>query len=235
VSKKLIIMTAAAGLVSFMGSFAIGWLTKPKTAPLRASAEAAGQLAGEQTDISLPVPTAAADSEADAFKKQRKTITEKQLKDLVYQVREKMQEYNRKLQTLELQEQRLQIAQDSLKNDIENLNKLRVELASIVAGIKSERDMLLNSRVKIAQAEKDNLTKIAATYDKMDPEAAAKILTNMSQTQTGRADRNFDDAVKILNYMTERTKAKLIAAIAETEPTLAAVLCRKLKQVIEKD
>ncbi len=234
-SKKLIIMTAAAGLVSFMGSFAIGWLTKPKTAPLRASAEAAGQLAGEQTDISLPVPTAAADSEADAFKKQRKTITEKQLKDLVYQVREKMQEYNRKLQTLELQEQRLQIAQDSLKNDIENLNKLRVELASIVAGIKSERDMLLNSRVKIAQAEKDNLTKIAATYDKMDPEAAAKILTNMSQTQTGRADRNFDDAVKILNYMTERTKAKLIAAIAETEPTLAAVLCRKLKQVIEKD
>lgn len=233
-SKKLIII-AAAGLVSFAGAFAVAWFTNPTTAPPPASAEVAGLLAGEQTGISLPAPTAAADSEADAFTKQKKTITEKQLKDLVYQVREKMQEYNRKLQTLELQEQRLQIAQDSLKNDIENLNKLRVELASIVAGIKSERDMLLNSRVKIAQAEKANLTKIAATYDKMDPEAAAKILTNMSQTQTGRADRNFDDAVKILNYMTERTKAKLIAAIAETEPTLAAVLCRKLKQVIEKD
>jgi peptidoglycan hydrolase CwlO-like protein len=234
VSKKLIIITAA-GLVSFVGAFAAAWFTNPTTAPPPASAEVAGQLAGEQTGIILPAPTAAADSEADAFTKQRKTITEKQLKDLVYQVREKMQEYNRKLQTLELREQRLQIAQDSLKNDIENLNKLRVELASIVAGIKSERDMLLNSRVKIAQAEKVNLTKIAATYDKMDPEAAAKILTNMSQMQTGRADRNFDDAVKILNYMTERTKAKLIAAIAETEPTLAAVLCRKLKQVIEKD
>jgi peptidoglycan hydrolase CwlO-like protein len=234
VSKKLIII-AAAGLVSFVGAFAVAWFTNPTTAPPPASAEVTGQLAGEQTGISLPAPTAAADSEADAFTKQRKTITEKQLKDLVYQVREKMQEYNRKLQTLELREQRLQIAQDSLKNDIENLNKLRVELASIVAGIKSERDMLLNSRVKIAQAEKANLTKIAATYDRMDPEAAAKILTNMSQMQTGRADRNFDDAVKILNYMTERTKAKLIAAIAETEPTLAAVLCRKLKQVIEKD
>jgi len=234
VSKKLIIITAA-GLVSFAGAFAAAWFTNPTTAPPPTSAEVAGLLAGEQTGISLPAPTAAAYSEADAFTKQRKTITEKQLKDLVYQVREKMQEYNRKLQTLELQEQRLQIAQDSLKNDIENLNKLRVELASIVAGIKSERDMLLNSRVKIAQAEKANLTKIAATYDRMDPEAAAKILTNMSQMQTGRADRNFDDAVKILNYMTERTKAKLIAAIAETEPTLAAVLCRKLKQVIEKD
>ena len=233
-SKKLIII-AAAGLVSFAGAFAVAWFTNPTTAPPPASAEVAGLRAGAQTGISQPAPTAAPDSEADAVKKQRKTITEKQLKDLVYQVREKMQEYNRKLQTLELQEQRLQIAQDSLKNDIENLNKLRVELASIVAGIKSERDMLLNSRVKIAQAEKANLTKIAATYDKMDPEAAAKILTNMSQTQTGRGDRNFDDAVKILNYMTERTKAKLIAAIAETEPTLAAVLCRKLKQVIEKD
>ncbi len=233
-SKKLIIITAAAGLVIFVGTFAIGWLTKPKTILQPAAVEAAGQLADGQTDIGLPAPTST-DGEADAFTKQRKTMTEKQLKDLVYEVREKMQEYAGKLSSLEMREQRLQRVQDALKGDIENLNKLRVELASIVAGIKSEQDKLLNSRVKIAQAEKANLTNIAAAYDKMDPASAAKILTNMSQIQGDKTKRNFDDAVKILNYMTDRTKAKLIAAIAETEPVLAAVLCRKLKQVVEKD
>jgi flagellar motility protein MotE (MotC chaperone) len=43
-----------------------------------------------------------------------------------------------------------------------------------------------------------------------------------------------DDAVKILHYMTERTKAKVLAELVTSEPKLAAVLCEKLKQVVEK-
>ena len=54
------------------------------------------------------------------------------------------------------------MAQDTLKKDIENLDNLRVELASTVASLKEERDKLLKSRLEIAQAEKTNLTSIAA-------------------------------------------------------------------------
>jgi flagellar motility protein MotE (MotC chaperone) len=43
----------------------------------------------------------------------------------------------------------------------------------------------------------------------------------------------FDDAVKILHYMGERTKAKLLAELVNTEPKLAASLCERLKQINE--
>ena len=155
---------------------------------------------------------------------------------LAPEVREKIEDYNNKLKGLELKEQRLQIAQDVLKEDVEELNNLRVELTSIVASLKGERDKLLKSRVEVAQTEKANLMSIAATYDKMDATSAGKILTNMNQMESSRhrSDSGIDDAVKILHYMTERTRAKLLAELVTSEPKLAAVLCRRLKQIIEE-
>jgi len=233
-------MIAAVGLVSFAGAFIFAWLTKAAPAGQR---DELGQpaLAGQETELKLPQPGAGtmgalgAGASGGAMKK---AMTEKQLKDLVYEVREKIQEYDRKLQGLEVRERRLQIAQDMLKKDIENLNNLRIELASIVVSLKSERDKLVKSRVEIGQAEKVNLLSIAATYDKMDAASASKILTNMcaSQIQGGGFEgggSSFDDAVKILHYMTERTKGKLLAELVASEPTLAAVLCQRLKQIVE--
>lgn len=42
-----------------------------------------------------------------------------------------------------------------------------------------------------------------------------------------------DDAVKILYYMSERTKAKVLAEVVTTQPQLAAILVQRLKQVTE--
>lgn len=237
-SKKLIIITVAAGLVSFAGTFVYAWLTKPPSAgPLNEPNQPT--LAGGETELELPRPKASpVRTVGVGAGEMKRAMTEEQLKNLVYEVREKIQEYNNKLQALEVQEQRLQGAQDVLKKDIENLNNLRIELASIIANLKSERDKLLKSRVEIAQTEKANLVSIAATYDKMDASSASKILTDMcaSQMQSGKVDSrssSFDDAVKILHYMAERTKAKLLAELATSEPRLAAVLCQRLKQIVE--
>ena len=89
---------------------------------------------------------------------------------------------------------------------------------------------------KIEKTEKDNLMLIAATYDKMDSSSAAKILTNMcaNQTQSGGIS-SFEDAVKIMRYMADRSKAKVLAELAVSEPKLAAGISQKLKQVIEKE
>ena len=166
-------------------------------------------------------------------------MTEMQLKNLIQDVREKMQEYSNRLQALAVRERRLQVTQDVLKEDIENLNSLRIELASTIANLKSERDKLLKSRLEIDQTEKVNLVSIAATYDKMEVTGASKILVNMCGTQdTSTMQHNetgssFNDAVKILHYMTERTKAKLLAELASSEPDLAAALCQRLKQIVE--
>jgi len=229
VNKKLIIIVAAAGLMSFAGTFAFAWLTKPSTKSPSTEAPQPTP-AAEEPIPKLPQPqitTAGGDSVIN--RKMKRAMTEKQLKSLIYEMREKIQEYGSKLEGLKLHEQRLQMVQDTLKKDIEQLDNLRIELAVTVASLKEEQDKLLKSRIEIAQEETSNLMSIAAAYDKMDSEAAGKILTNMSQEQ----NNNADDAVKILYYMTERTRAKLLAQLATSEPNLAALICHKLKQITE--
>jgi len=241
VIKKILIM-AVVGLVSFAGAFVVAWQTSPlPTADPNASQGPAfagnepetGPMNGQFGALGL------LDKTSDSMKK---AMTEQQLKNLVQEVREKMREYDNRLQAIAVQEQRLQVAQNVLKEDIENLNNLRIELASTVASLKSERDKLLKSRLEITQTEKANLVTIAATYDKMDSSSASKILTSMCKaastsekegSEAGRSVTSFDDAVKILHYMTERTKAKLLAELATSEPALAAVLSQRLKQIVE--
>ncbi len=63
----------------------------------------------------------------------------------------------------------------------------------------------------------------------MDATSAGQILTNISEAKNAAAD----DAVKILYYMSERTKAKVLASIAETEPAISADFCRQLKNLVE--
>lgn len=232
-SRKRIIMIAAAGLISFAGAFAFGWLTK--SAPV---SHGGGMVVASDSVKKpfLPQPEAGKMGSTDS--EIRKAMTEKRLKNLVFEIRGKIREYDDKLQDLEMQGQRLQITRDALKKDIENLNNLQIELASTVAGLKEQRDKLLKTRVDITKEEKANLVSIAATYDKMDAASAGKILTSMCTKQIKSADveevnRGFYDAIKILHYMQERTKAKVLAELVSSEPQLASLLCQRLKQISE--
>jgi hypothetical protein len=241
-SKKFIIITAAAGLVSFAGAFVFAWLIGPSQVSLPDDLKQSA-LVGDKSETGLPqTRTNAAGTVAAASGPMTKAMAEQQLKNLVLDIREKMQEYNNRLLAIGVRERRLQLTQDVLKKDIENLNTLQIELASTIANLKSERDKLLKSRLEIAQAEKTNMVSIAAFYDKMDVTGASKIMTNMcaaqdtsemQATEAGNVSSSFDDAVKILHYMTERTKAKLLAELATSEPALAAALCQRLKQIVE--
>jgi len=239
VNKKLIILAAAAGLVSFAGMFVAGWLTGPKAALGSAGAAEAGAAGPtntpSQVSPALLVPTAPTATEDSTG---TRAMTEQQLKDLIVEVREKIQEYHRKLQDLDKEKERMQTAQQTLKKDIDTLNNLRVDLAASVASLKSERDAMLKARTEIEQVEKTNLMAIASAYDKMDATRAGEILKSMAQGQTGTGtaarNANADDAVKILHFMQERTKAKVLAEMAATEPALAAALSQRLKQVVEK-
>lgn len=233
-NRKLIIIAAGVGLVSFAGAFATGWLTGPSAAMGSAGAPPndaqAGPPALPSPGTPAPILTTAPSETAT------RTMTEQRLKDLIGEVRQKIQEYDQRLQDLDREEQRLQIAQQTLNKDIETLNNLRVELAATVADLKSEREMLRKAQVEIAETEKSQLIAIAAAYDKMDPAPASEILVNMAagQSRNGVSGGNavtIDDAVKILHFMQDRTKAKVLAELVATEPALAAQLCQKLKQV----
>ncbi len=229
-NKKLIIIIAAAGLISFAGTFAFGWLTKKPT-PQVQSPKAEQTAPVQQAGLNLAQPQMPTVDGAAVDDKMKTAMTEKQLKELIYEVREKIKDYDYKMQELGMREQKLQSAQEMLKKDIKELDNLRIELASTVSSIKSEQDKLQKSRIEIANVEKSNLVSIAATYDKMDASQAGKILSNMNQAKNS----DTDDAVKILYYMSDRTKAKVLASIAETEPAISANFCQRLKQITEKE
>jgi hypothetical protein len=235
-------VTGAAGLLSFAGAFAFAWFSNRTPA----SDPQGPQQPAHVVDQSLAVEPAgqveAALSAGAPPGPMKKAMTEQQLKNLVQEVRQKMQEYSDRLQAIAMRERRLEVAQNVLKDDIESLDNLRLEVASAITTLKGERDALLKSRLEIDQKEKTNLITIAATYDKMDVTGAGKILISLCQPadsepgeppNLARKSDSYDDAVKILHYMTERTKAKLLAELATSEPVLAAGLCQRLKQIVE--
>ena len=221
------------GLISFAGSFGLGLFTK-KTPPVQYD-EVDAAMPGEQDDFDVDQPRATTGTTKSSFDKNpKKSLTEKQLEELVFKVRVKIQEYTNKIQNLSAREERLKIAHDLLKKDIEKLNNLRTELDLTIISLKEQQDKLEKSRIAVAQTEKENLLTLATTYDKMSSDSAAKILTNMSKIATGSSSSNIDEAVKILHYMSERPKGKLLAELSVIEPKLAALFCQKLKQIVEE-
>ena len=235
-SKKVILITVAAGAFSFAGAFATAWFSRPTSAAGAVADASDGQTVppSQSTPVPAPsllTPSALSTGENDSAM----SLTEAQLQELIFDVREKITEYNTKLEELEKEKQRFLIAQQTLQDDIETLNNLRVDLDTSVANLKRERDQLLKARIEVDQAERSNLVSIAAAYDRMDAARASEILTSMAvgQTQSSGASRtsSIDDAVKILYFMQDRTKAKVLAELVTTEPALAALLSQKLKTV----
>ncbi|MHC4354434.1 MAG: hypothetical protein ACYS0H_17160 [Planctomycetota bacterium] len=241
-SKKVILLTGAAGLVSFAGAFVFAWLSNPTEAGGPDGTSQPETVADNPLAVSSGPQTMTPSAAGAPPGSMKKALTEQQLKSLVQDVRQKMREYEDRLQAIGMRERRLQVAQNVLKEDIENLDNLRVEVASAITSLKSERDQLLKSRLEIDQKEKANMVVLAASYDKMDVTGAGKILASMCKSEypakldsvdVDGKNSSYDDAVKILHYMTERTKAKLLAELASTEPALAASLCQRLKQIVE--
>ena len=242
-SKKLIIIALAAALLTFAGAFFGARMLGRKSTPPATAKTAENKTSEGKPATSTTKPQAESSKSAEAESQTTeedteaiKGLTEKQLKSLVYDVREKINDYETKERELGVRESRLQITQDALKKDIETLNQLRVELATMVANLKEQKNQLLATRIAITENEKANLTAIATTYDKMEAAGASKIIISMctKQFESGRTEGgSVDDAVKILFYMNERSRGKLLAEIVSTEPKLAAVLCQHLKKVAE--
>lgn len=228
--KKIIIITIV-GIISFGATFTFSML--------KAKAKAAEKLAQEKTKAAeieafktANEQQAAVPDNSAAQENSEVAIHEEQLKKLIFNVREKIDEYDNKNQSLAVKEERLNTTYEMIKKDLDDLNKLRTELATTVGDLKQKQQQLENSMIEIRKAEQQNLVSIAAAYDKMDPTSAAIIMTNMGKADDSEKSGDLDDAVKILYYMTERTKAKLLAEMTTTEPEIAALFCKKLKKVI---
>lgn len=228
-SKKHILIMIVAAAVSFSAAFSVTFLGSKRTSTAEDANSIKTAASSKEQDI-FQIPLTGAGSSDE-----RNQIIEKQLSSMIYDVRQKIQQYETKLKDLEQQEQRMKLTQQAVAKDIEQLDNLRIELSTKVTALKDEREKLLASRIKVAQSEKTNLAAVAAAYDKMDSASASKILVNMSKlSEQGKSDFGLDEAVRILFYMAERTKAKVLAEMVNTEPKLAAVISDRLKRIVEE-
>lgn len=222
-NKKQILIFSIAGLVSLSCGFGITFFFKlSNQIPAGELVEGANnsvendQFFGSDGSIRSVI---AGDAMA-------RMLSEKQLKTLIYDIREKITEYKYREKDLEVQEKRLADTKGSLQEDIEKLTTLRTELSSTISSLRQQEINLQHTIVEVSGLEKSNALRNAQRYDKMKAKSASKIMTNMASND------QINDAVLILYYMQDRSAAKLLS---EMKPELAATIFDKLKRIKESE
>ncbi|MBN2512620.1 MAG: hypothetical protein JXB18_06750 [Sedimentisphaerales bacterium] len=227
--KKIhIILLLTAGLLSFGSAFGVSfWLKKSRAVPAdQTDAQNQGnsaQASDNPTENTVLDSLMARSQAADDL-----GMSETQLKNLIFDIRQKMQEYNDKQKTLEQEKQQIEITRQTLQEEIEQLNQIQEKLNLSLLALKDKEKAIQNSVVEIETMERTNFQRIAGTYDKMDPAQAGKILATMV------TNNQIPDAVKILYYMNERSAGKLLGEVGTNAPEVAAALSLQLKRIREE-
>lgn len=210
--KRLVILIALAG-VTFGASFAVSMLMSKSGGPATAQGEQVQQ-GGEENLLAAHLA---------AIRPGKIGPAERELEELIKEVRHKIALYAQKERQLAEREKRMQMTQDLLKKQAEELDYLRSQLVAPLSDLKEERKKLLLAQIRINREEAANLKKIAARYEKIDSATGAEILMAMC------ANDQHADAVKILYLMSERAAAKVLVEV--TDRKLAAELLTRMKRI----
>ena len=221
--KLKIIILVVIALVSFVASYFVSSLLGPKdvtaavtaavTADVTADVSAADKDEGEQ--IMLPA-IAAGGATPVTFK-----MKTNELNELLKEARLIVDACKARQKQLDNREKHIEMAGETLKKQAQELDVARAQLLPVLQNIQQARAELKATRVRVSKAEKANLKRIAAMYNKMDTVRAAETLTIMC------GGGQEDDAVKIIRYMSGKSAGRLLAAMPDKQ--LVAKICTKLK------
>lgn len=227
-NKKMLILTISAGVLIFGISLGIGWLMSENddTDIDRTAQQTKTEPDSNQTEPEL---VDASESTTDEFSR---NISERELKRLLVETRDTLKEYKQKINNLEKKQTRINTIRKIVEKDLRELDELRSELTQASSEMKSKISRLEKLKVEIDESKRDNLVALASTYDTMDSSSASNILANMARLP-GEDEKSINDAIKILYFMSDRTRGKLLEKLSENEPELAAVFCNKLKFITE--
>lgn len=222
--KKIIIILVAT-IMSFGISFGAVWFTKSKQA-VTPEAELPITSANTSTDIQPalePQPTLQLQTAGPT-----RSLPERRLQNLIEDARNKISDYKNREDQLDDYQQQLEMTRQTLSEDITKLTTLYEELSQQILSLKQQEQNLNARIIEIKKDETKRLQQLAGVYDKMEEASSAKIFTNMM------TNNQLDDAAKIIFFMSERKSAKVLAQMSNMEPTLARVLCTKIKHIKEQ-
>jgi flagellar motility protein MotE (MotC chaperone) len=210
---KLILILAGLGVVAFGAAFFVSrqfGTTKSAQAVTAATTAEASAEAAKPAEGGADVPR----------------LEEKHLYELIKEVRQKVGECEKREASIAEQEKRVQISHQVLEKEAQDLEALRIRLASAASRSKEAQAELEKTRIAIDKEEVANLKRVAGVYDKMDATAAGRIIEGLC------ANQQDTDAARILHFMTDRSVAKLLAEI--TDKNLASRLVESLKRIKEQ-
>ena len=197
--KKLLVIVIVLGLVSFGAAFVL-------TQMFQGSPEVAKT--EEMIRREKAEATALAGAELLNF-----APRELELHKLIKDLRRKHDAHAERVLELDRREAQIKMAVTELKTDASTLETLRVELAAPLVRLKEMKQAIDKTRVVIRQEEDVKLKSLAKTFAAMVPERSGEIITSMC------ADERIDHAAKIVWYMADRDRAKLLAAITDAKVT----------------
>jgi DNA repair ATPase RecN len=229
--KTQVIVMVGVGVFSFAASFGVNWFRHQKAAQA-AVAESDPQMPEAAIDGRRQRGVGGSLANAGRLSEnidEQVGLTERELQNLIYDVREKMRQNQQHEKELAKEAERIELARQGLQEDVERLNEIGATLDMKLLRLKEKEDQLQQMIIDIEKAERTNIERLAATYDKMDPSQSGKIMMNMA------ANNQMADVVKILYYMNERNAARVLGEIGSTQPDVAAALSLQLKRVRQGD
>ncbi len=185
------------------------------------------QLATEGEKIPVDPDTLLLNSMAQATGEEM-TPKERQLDELIREVRAKIKELERRERRLNEREKRLATASDQLKSQIRKLGDLKVELASAIGPLRSARQEIRRYRVLITSQEMANIEAAAKMWEKMEPENTARLIVEMWQTKQGPA------ATKIFHMLSDKSKAAVMDQL-KGENNIAPEIIRQQLLVVRDE
>lgn len=157
---------------------------------------------------------------------EKMTPKERQLDDLIREVRAKLKELERRERRLNEREKRLATASDQLKSQIRRLSDLKVELATAIGPLRSARQDIRRYRVLITSQEVANIAAAAKMWEKMEPANAARLMIEMWNTKQGQA------ATKIFHMLSDKSKAAVMDEL-KSEPLAPEIIRQQLRVIRE--
>ena len=156
-SKKKMIIVAALAVVTFALATGFSFLL-PGGEPRSPSGPKAG---ADGTDPNAVSPV-------------QLSLQERDLDDLVRNLRQRIADCRAQTQQLSEREKQIRIIQEQLTRQAQELEDLRVKASAALAALREEKETMQAERVKIEAADRVNLKKTAAIYEKMDATAGGQ-------------------------------------------------------------
>ncbi len=218
--KKIFIILVVT-ILSFGASFGISWFVNSKK-PL------SPENVAQPIQASLETPAVKENNPLQPERAATRSLPERRLLNLIEDARNKVRDCKLREDQLDEYESQLEITKQSLSDDVKKLSNLYDQLSRQVLELKKQQQILDERIVEIKQDESERLKQLASVYDNMDETSSASIFINMI------TNNQLEDAAKIVFFMSDRKSAKVLAEITNEEPTVARILCTKIKNIKEE-